>query len=542
MLIRGGRRLLPFLITSFVLVLILLKLHNEGRIKLPYRTGEVPGFLQQNPDSKDVSFKSGHRELFSLSTPDRAYFLIEFAPQGAINPNIIPHPVLNDTYIIVAMQQKSTVKLSVWAAELVCNAIFQNGRLECTSPPQILPIGVTKGNTSECDGNLLFLTLNTGPHDARVFYGPSNPFAIYGSNAMFNCFGQWMSDFRTLYDWSYERPVAKQIRMPTELQRPLPYGKIEKNYFVFWDREGQIYAHYEVSPKRVFAKLAVDGSVGEDLAPLSRANDEQCMKQYMPKVADASTGKKESIHQATNSLAITNCKRSDPSCVPNADNTFIMTIFQQKYFVGFHSTYDPYVMLFRQEAPFEVVGISTKPLWIHGRGGLGSGVKPDAWRPWTGPLEGERGYDLKAIMQKQESERPWRKQKSRSNPGEKYEGKPWLETEMFYITSMSWKQQGQKYHGYIDDVLFVAFGIEDADTAAIDILGGDLLQDIGFCSALPKPDVSKIKIDERPVILVGESATTNGQDKGNEKTKIENALPNHDAHQGFKELDHKNAK
>jgi hypothetical protein len=52
---------------------------------------------------------------------------------------------------------------------------------------------------------------------------------------------------------------------------------------------------------------------------------------------------------------------------------------------------------------------------------------------------------------------------------------------MFYVTSLSWKGQGQRYHGYIDDVLFVAFGIEDEKSAAIDLVAGDLLQDLGFC-------------------------------------------------------------
>lgn len=52
---------------------------------------------------------------------------------------------------------------------------------------------------------------------------------------------------------------------------------------------------------------------------------------------------------------------------------------------------------------------------------------------------------------------------------------------MFYITSMSWKSHAQKYHGYIDDVIFVAFGVEDTMAGVIDVLAGDLLQDLAFC-------------------------------------------------------------
>lgn len=60
----------------------------------------------------------------------------------------------------------------------------------------------------------------------------------------------------------------------------------------------------------------------------------------------------------------------------------------------------------------------------------------------------------------------------------------WSKTEMMYVTSISWKKHGQKYHGYADDVLFINFGIEDNKTAAIDVLAGDLFMELGACAAL----------------------------------------------------------
>jgi hypothetical protein len=399
-------------------------------------TGQIQGLPEQSIYD-DVG--GVHREVFSVSTTDKKYFLIEFGEQEAMNPNIIPHPVLNDTWIIVAQQQKSSVKTSVWFAELVCNAVFKNGRLGCVNPPMILPIAATSGHN--CEGDLAYFTFSVGPHDARVFYGPTMPYTIYGSNSAYTCFGQWMLDFRMLVDWGFETFVEEEFRKATELRRPAPYGLVEKNWFVFWDKHEQIYAHYDVAPRRVFAKLEYDGSVGQDLAPFAAANDELCMAKYMPEVAV----ELESIHQATNSLSITLCKRSDSSCEANDSNTFILTIFQHKSFYSFHSVYEPYVMVFQQTAPFEIYGISQKPIWIHGRGRPGEGKKPDF-------LAGE-------------------------------ESKSWNQTEMFYVTSLSWKTQGQKYHGYSDDVLFIAFGIEDSKTAGIDVVAGDLLMDLGLCSA-----------------------------------------------------------
>jgi hypothetical protein len=152
----------------------------------------------------------------------------------------------------------------------------------------------------------------------------------------------------------------------------------------------------------------------------------------------------ESIHQATNSLLMTLCARSEggQACRPDHTNTFIMTIFQHKTFHSYHSVYEPYLMLFKQDAPFDIYAISKKPFWIHGRGVAGER------RPTYLPLAPED---------------------------------PWNQTEMAYVTSMSWKSRNQTYHGYQDDTLFLAFGIEDEKSAGIDILAADLLQDLGLC-------------------------------------------------------------
>jgi hypothetical protein len=266
------------------------------------------------------------------------------------------------------------------------------------------------------------------------------PYIIYGSNSQYTCFGQWIQDFRLLTDWPFEFFNEGLFTMPAEIQRPEPYRAVEKNYFVFWDKDNNTYAHYDVFPKRAFAKLGEDGSAGPDLAPAA-VGDEKCINKHVGTIFSKKDVPRdnESIHQATNSILITLCKRSDPACKVEDSNTFIMTIFQHKKFYNGHSVYDPYVMLFEQRAPFAIHGLSTKPFWISGRG------MPGKWKT--------------------------------------EEGKTMDQTQMLYVTSMSWKKAGQKYHGYIDDVLFVLFGVEDAGTGGIDITAGDLLADIALCAS-----------------------------------------------------------
>lgn len=460
MLVRGCHRLVLFVGPLLILIIIGLKFYDQKLITLPIQVGSwfnnafsVDANGRGSKPSQDVlsittsddddsrAIAETHHEVFSVSTADKKYFLIEFGDQEAINPNIIPHPFLDETWIIVAQKQKSSVNNTVFFSELVCDAIFQNDTLGCVNTPMILPLAATSGD--KCEGDLEYFALNVGPHDARVFYGPKTPYTIYGSNSVFTCFGQWMLDFRLLVDWGFEMHNAAEFRKATELQRPLPYGPVEKNWFVFWDKDEQMYAHYDIDPKRAFAKLEYDGSVGEDLAPLAALGDEKCMAKFMPKLGP----ELESVHQATNSLAITLCKRSDPSCQPDDSNTYIFVIFQQKSFYSFHSVYEPRTMIFQRTAPFELYGISQKPIWIHGRG------RPNERTP--------------------------------PNPGDGVDAaqRPRDQTEMLYITSMSWKTHGQKYHGHIDDVLFVAFGIEDSKTAGMDVVAGDLLTDLGLCSA-----------------------------------------------------------
>ncbi|KAI0381235.1 hypothetical protein F5Y04DRAFT_86270 [Hypomontagnella monticulosa] len=373
-----------------------------------------------------------HLELYSVSTLDGKYFKIKFGDKPVINPNIIPHPLLEDTWIIVAQEHDPTDDMHTHFVELACDATFAEfgNELSCLPHPIELPIAPT--GPGKCEGDIAYMGLNVGPHDARIFYGPQKPFAVYGSNSRETCFGQWIQDFSVLMNWGsgaqfldadiQEQEQDDLFQLGTELHRPPPVFPIEKNWFLFWDPDGQIYAHYEIAPRRVFAQLGADGSAGLDLASFAAAaGDEACMEKHMPEAILEN----EFIHQATNSLSITLCRQSDPVCQPSDTNTFLFTIFQHKTFQNFHSVYEPYVMVFRRRPPFEVYGISRKPLWIHGRD-----------------------------------------ERSR----------------MFYVTAISWRGRGKKYHGYIDDVMFLSFGIEDRETAGIDILASDLLVGLGLCS------------------------------------------------------------
>ena len=338
-----------------------------------------------------------------------------------MNPNILPHPTLANTWIIVA--QRKYEEASPEFKELACEAIIWDDTLRCQGLPTALPIAATAGG--KCDGDLSYFNLNVGPHDARFFYGPEKPYIVFGSNSMFTCFGQFIQSFSALADWSNNTSSQDDFHVATELQRPNSWGNIEKNWFPFWDEEGRMYIHHDIRPARVFAQVQLDGSVGPDLGALAAASDEKCILKYMPELAP----ELESIHQATNSLKVTMCPNAAQGCRPNKDNTFIISIYQHKTYYNFHSVYEPYVMVFKQQAPFRIHAMSRRPLWIHGR----------EWHP-------ERNT-----------------------------------SDMFYVTSISWKSRERRYGGFLDDEVFIAFGIEDENAGGIDVLASELLGDLGLC-------------------------------------------------------------
>ncbi|KAK4160407.1 hypothetical protein QBC43DRAFT_347310 [Cladorrhinum sp. PSN259] len=374
-------------------------------------------------------------EIFSVSNPNKTFFEIRFGDVPVFNPNILPHPTEDDTWIIMGQKWVShdDIAVGLIAYEVGCKAKFIEHELRCIETPEPFPIEPTAGG--KCEGKWEILNLNVGPHDARAFYGPDKPYTIYGSNSQLLCFGQWIQDFRPLVPsaWpglssdSSSEEEDKTFLRGTELQRPPPTHPIEKNYFAFWNDKNEMHAHYDMFPQRSFARVNEDGTAKPNLAPFSRDVDEKCLAKYIPSVDGLEF---ESIHQATNSLKITLCKRSDRSCrLREEENTFIMTVVQHKSYYSFHSEYEPYVVLFRQSAPYELYGISNKPLWISGRG-------------------------------RDEEQR---------------------RTDMMYVTSIAWKDKSQKYHAYLDDVMFLGFGVEDKRAGGIDVLAGDLVGGIGLC-------------------------------------------------------------
>lgn len=297
-------------------------------------------------------------------------------------------------------------------------------------------------------------------------------------------------------------------RLATELQRPPPYSVVEKNWFIFWDDQEKMYAHYEFLPTRSFAKIDHSGAAGRNLAEVTESHDQKCLRRYLPKAEDM-RHKPEDVHQATNSLSVVLCRRRDPECVPSSGNTVVMTIVHHKTYYDYHGEYEPYVVLFRGREPFEVFGVSKKPLWIqgkrrlrvrvrgqpergfphHGRGNVNTEDAPaaehDALRggnlgreDWHAHGQGVEGKGKKRVMVKKGGLGIGRPPIGIPSIGRK---KKRTHSDMFYVSSINWRDRGRRHKGYLDDVVMLGFGIEDHGSGGMDVVVGDLIGGFGRC-------------------------------------------------------------
>lgn len=172
----------------------------------------------------------------------------------------------------------------------------------------------------------------------------------------------------------------------------------------------------------------VDGKgvvIGLDFVFKVVSYDKKCMVCYMFKLVFEF----EFIYQVINLFKVMFCQWFDENCKFDDFNMFIMMIIQYKMYYSWYSEYELYVVFFYQCVFFEMYVMFKKLIWIYG---------------W--------GCD---------------------------EG--WRRIDMFYVMFMVWKEYGNKYYVYLDDVVFLVFGVEDKGVGGVDVCVGELLKGLGCC-------------------------------------------------------------
>jgi hypothetical protein len=169
---------------------------------------------------------------------------------------------------------------------------------------------------------------------------------------------------------------------------------IEKNWMYFFPGSGShsdAYLHYEISPHsgRSFAKILGAGLTTENLTdPLEKP----CLFDTPPDEPDANK-KQGSWHQATNSLRLILCNRTDPSCTPTPQNTVFFAIIHRKHpnALKLPLRYERYFIVWSASPPFSMLAISQHPLLMANE--TPSGWSPaEIWDDVPGAVAAQRGY------------------------------------------------------------------------------------------------------------------------------------------------------
>lgn len=246
----------------------------------------------------------------------------------------------------------------------------------------------------------------------------------------------------------------------TELTRnpPETRGSIEKNWMLFGDKTHGSYIHYDMNPsKRTFAKLLGEGLSTDNLTD---AREIPCLE-------DAGNPSDEGTwHQATNSLKLILCDRSDRECKPTRQNQVFFSLIHHKHKNVFTLPlrYERYLMVWSGEPPFNMLGISKHPMLLYNETASGFSKEEN----WLDDPENQKLLD---------------------------EGEDGKENWAYftYTVSLGWAwgrkmdEPEDKGVGYLDDEVIMGIGVDDGSMVFSRILAKDLLQCLTACPGRRPP-------------------------------------------------------
>jgi hypothetical protein len=274
-----------------------------------------------------------------------------------------------------------------------------------------------------------------GPEDGKVFWMRDGaPVLMFTSQVPYEgeCQGMFFVDLRAvipdleeiLGEHAKQMPPVK-FKEPHQLRRPKWEGLREDMSF-----------HFEREKNWVPFQTYLGGSVDEPLWWSAHVVEPRIYRfvEGQRLVEHAGTPEKPQtcvnekfdlgVHQGTPMLSVTLCKRGE--CEPDAHNTVLMGIVQKRRLSPVLH-YDKRVVTWNATSPFEYRSIS-KNIYLPGT---------DDWGyTWAGGL-------------------------------------------VYYWNSTD--LPSNRSHGYLDDEVFISFGIADKESGWIDVLADDLVKDHTFC-------------------------------------------------------------
>ncbi|KAI4274077.1 MAG: hypothetical protein L6R38_006182 [Xanthoria sp. 2 TBL-2021] len=377
------------------------------------------------------------------------------------------------------------------------------GGLRCASAP--ISLNVPPTPAEQCHGKFLTFVDVPGFHDPRIFWsGKGEPLMMVNTQSRYACFGLWMIDLRSLHP-SLQNLLASSPRHPslgplksyptlTELTRnpPSTRSSIEKNWLPFFPSSGESYIHYDLSHPtntsirgRTFAKLLGNGFTTTNLTdPLELP----CLIEDESKEADP-VKKGGTWHQATNSLRLILCNRTDPKCKAINENMVFFAIIHRKFpnYLDLPLRYERYFMVWSATPPFSLLGISKHPILMANETASGW-TESENWS--DDPVNVETVETFKNqhhVVNHLGNNSTHNINSTNSLSLEPYGGKGYWAYFTYTVSiAYAWErgnneEVGDKNVGFLDDEVVLAIGIDDKGQGFARAKAADLVQCLRAC-------------------------------------------------------------
>lgn len=305
------------------------------------------------------------------------------------------------------------------------------------------------------------------------------------------CFGLWIIDLRSLHP-SLDRLLSSSPTLPsigplksyptlTELTRnpANTRSQIEKNWLLFFPPSSESYIHYDLSspyggPRgRTFAKVLGNGLTTTNLTdPL----EDSCLHELTEAEEPDVKKRNGTWHQATNSLRLILCNRSDPSCIATPENTVFFAVVHRKFanYLKLPLRYERFFMVWQAKPPFYMIGISQHPILMRNETASG-------WLPSENWSDNSTNNDIIAATKR-----------SDPNATEPFGGMDWWAYFTYTVSiTYAWgrlprkgqagDEVGDMHVGYLDDEVLLAIGVDDKGQAFSRAKAEDLVQCLRPC-------------------------------------------------------------
>lgn len=315
-----------------------------------------------------------------------------------------------------------------------------------------------------------------GPEDMKLFWTRSGePLLIFTHQIddEVRCQGQFLIDARAavpelkellsnetnLADIRFHEPEGLR-RIPTPGEEKDPRYQREKNWAPVQPpfRADKDELFFMVEPSQLFQFTDKDGVVDsvideEDQRsavdgpyPLhSDEGEEPWRSKHQTCLHDVMLSDAH-VHQSTPMLSVTLCDRG--ACKPSPNNTVLIGMVQRRY--DFPTWYDRRIATYSSVAPYKMLSVSKK-LTYHGETESGTYA-------WTGSM-------------------------------------------VYYTHHRHFPPPN---HGFLDDEIWLSFGIKDADGGWIDVQARDLIEDQYFCDAAS----AEYRAMVNPVVMIAAPVET----------------------------------